>query len=197
MAAYMRNQFLFYGIKAPERRKLYQDFLKKAKKGKEIDWKLLDQAFHAPYREFQYFALDYLERMEHFLVYEDLLRLEGYALLNPWWDTIDRFDCLMGGVRKEDPRVDQLMISYSLSDHFWLRRIAINHQRKRKEKTNLRLLQEIIENNLGQEEFFINKAIGWALREYSKTNPKWVKKFIDDHPSMNSLSVREGSKYLD
>jgi 3-methyladenine DNA glycosylase AlkD len=78
-----------------------------------------------------------------------------------------------------------------------LRRIAIDHQLGRKDKTDAALLAQIIENNLGQAEFFINKAIGWSLREYSKTNPDWVRAFIDEHRAdMAGLSIREASKYI-
>ncbi len=73
----------------------------------------------------------------------------------------------------------------------------INHQLMRKELTDTNLLAEVICNNFGQTEFFINKAIGWSLRNYSKVNPDWVRAFIDQHASqMSSLSIREGSKYL-
>ena len=89
------------------------------------------------------------------------------------------------------------MLQWSLDEDKWVRRVAIEHQLLRKDKMNIDLLAEIIENNLGNNEFFINKAIGWALRDYSKTNPVWVKQFIFDHQSaMAPLSIREGSKYI-
>ena len=72
------------------------------------------------------------------------------------------------------------MLRWSKDQDFWLRRIAIDHQLGRKEKTNTKLLEKIIVNNFGSKEFFINKAIGWALRDYSKTNPKWVENFINE-----------------
>ena len=72
-----------------------------------------------------------------------------------------------------------------------------DHQLSRKEKTNEDLLATIIKNNLGQSEFFINKAIGWSLRAHSKINPQWVKDFIENNKEqMASLSIREASKYL-
>ena len=71
------------------------------------------------------------------------------------------------------------MLKWSVDDDFWLRRIAIDHQLTRKDKTDKELLKQIIINNLGSDEFFINKAIGWSLRDYSKTNSKWVKCFIE------------------
>ncbi len=89
------------------------------------------------------------------------------------------------------------MLTWSLDEDIWLRRIAIDHQLPRKEKTNTTLLEKIILNNLGSDEFFINKAIGWSLREYSKTNPDWVINFIKNNKNkMSKLSIREGSKYI-
>ena len=89
------------------------------------------------------------------------------------------------------------MLAWSQDDDFWIRRVAIEHQLLRKDKMNIELLNTILENNLDSSEFFINKAIGWALRDYSKTNPDWVKDFISKHHAeMASLSIKEGSKYL-
>jgi len=89
------------------------------------------------------------------------------------------------------------MLKWSTDDDIWLRRIAIDHQNGRKDKTNTVLLEKILINNLGTDEFFINKAIGWSLREYSKTNPEWVRAFVDKNRNkMSNLSIREASKYL-
>lgn len=89
------------------------------------------------------------------------------------------------------------MLRWSKDQDFWLRRIAIDHQLGRKEKTNTKLLEKIIVNNFGSKEFFINKAIGWALRDYFKTNPKWVENFINTYQNqMNHLSIKKASKYL-
>ena len=89
------------------------------------------------------------------------------------------------------------MLTWSVDDDLWLRRIAIDHQLLRKDQTDTALLEEIIVANLGQQEFFINKAIGWALRDYSKTDPGWVRAFIERHrDGLAPLSVREAGKYL-
>ena len=89
------------------------------------------------------------------------------------------------------------MLAWSKDNDFWVRRVAIEHQLLRKDKMNTELLEKILENNLNSSEFFINNAIGWALRDYSKTNPAWVRKFIENHSSdMAPLSIKEGSKYL-
>ena len=89
------------------------------------------------------------------------------------------------------------MLEWSTDEDFWVRRIAIDHQLCRKERTNTELLEKILVNNFGSSEFFINKAIGWSLRDYSKTNPDWVRNFVETHKDkMAKLSIREASKYL-
>ena len=89
------------------------------------------------------------------------------------------------------------MLEWSLDDDFWVRRVAIDHQLCRKEKTNTELLEKILVNNFGSDEFFINKAIGWSLRDYSKTNPEWVRAFVEKHAvRMAKLSVKEAGKYI-
>ena len=93
--------------------------------------------------------------------------------------------------------VNETLLNWSLDENFWLRRIAIDHQLLRKEKTDTALLEKIIVNNFGQTEFFINKAIGWALRDYSKTDPDWVRAFIKKYEDkMAPLSKKEASKYI-
>ena len=90
-----------------------------------------------------------------------------------------------------------LLSEWSLDQDFWMRRLAIEHQLGFKEKTNTDILSLFILRNTGSQEFFINKAIGWALRGYSKYNKVWVKDFISNHyDELSTLSIREGSKYL-
>lgn len=197
MSKYMRNLFEFYGISTPKRKKIYKDFLKEEKKAKKVDWDFLDKCYEDKHREFQYLVSDYLIVMNKFLTYEDIPRIKKYIKQKQWWDTIDFLDRVIGEIGLRDHRVDELMLAWSKDDDFWIRRIAIDHQLCRKEKTNTELLEKILINNFGSDEFFINKAIGWALRDYSKTNPEWVKDFINKYKDkMNSLSIREGSKYI-
>ena len=197
MAKYMRNLFSFYGIPTPKRKAVYKDFLKEEKKLEKIDWELLDQCYQDLHREFQYFVCDYLLAMNKYLTFEDIPKLKQYITKKEWWDTIDCFDSVIGEIGLRDNRVEMLMLEWSKDKDHWLRRIAIDHQLNRKEKTNKELLEQIIVNNFGSEEFFINKAIGWSLREYSKTNPTWVKEFLDKYKDkLNKLSIREASKYI-
>ncbi len=135
--------------------------------------------------------------MNNVLEYDDIPKIEKYIRNKEWWDTIDFFDQIIGKIGLSDRRVDDLMLKWSKDKDFWVRRIAIDHQLGRKEKTNKELLEKILINNFGSDEFFINKAIGWSLRDYSKTDPVWVKNFIDKHGSqMHKLSIKEASKYL-
>ncbi|MCW6662884.1 DNA alkylation repair protein [Aerococcaceae bacterium NML190073] len=198
MAAYMRNQFSYYGLQTPERRRIYQPLLKEARKMKMIDWQFLDQCWEDSHREFQYLVTDYLTALQKELTYEDIERhLKHYATTKQWWDTIDSLDRIIGNIAFVDERVNDLMLVWSKDEDMWLRRIAIDHQLTRKNKTNKELLAQIIVNNLGSEEFFINKAIGWSLRDYSKINPDWVRNFVEQHRlQMAPLSIREACKYL-
>lgn len=130
------------------------------------------------------------------LTYDDLDRIKVYAQTKSWWDTIDSLDQTIGAIGLRDHRVDERMLAWAQDADFWLRRIAIDHQLGRKERTNTALLEQILVWNLGSEEFFINKAIGWSLREYSKQDPAWVRAFIDAHREAMSALSHPGSEPL-
>ncbi|MDR0831205.1 MAG: DNA alkylation repair protein [Prevotellaceae bacterium] len=196
MAAYMRNICSFLGINKPLRATLQKPFLKEAKQHTAIDWEFVNKCWTLE-REFQYLALDYLRTVANLLTINDIPNLRQLAVTKSWWDTIDCLDRIVGGIALRDPKVNEILLQWSVDDNFWLRRIAIDHQLLRKERTDTALLEKIIINNLGQKEFFINKAIGWSLREYSKTNPAWVRDFIAKYRDrMANLSIREASKYI-
>lgn len=196
MKAYMRGRFEFLGVKTPARRKAAKAFFKKHG-GADIDWRFVRQAWEHPFREMQYAALDYLETRKNLLCPGDLPQLKKLAQTKSWWDTIDFLDRLAGGIIAGFPETRPVILQWSRDADIWLRRLAIDHQLLRKDQTDQHLLEQILVNNLNQTEFFINKAIGWALRDYSKTNPEWVKNFIrQHHGKMAPLSIREASKYL-
>ena len=197
MSKYMLNKFEYIGIKTPERRKIFKNFFKEYKNEEKIDWEFVNKCWENKYREFQYVAADYLKNMKDKLTIDDIPKLKQFILKKSWWDTIDNLDMTIGALALKDSNVNKILLEWSLDENIWLRRIAIDHQLLRKEKTNTELLEKILKNNLGQAEFFINKAIGWALRDYSKTNPKWVKNFIEKNKEkMAKLSIKEASKYL-
>ena len=197
MSKYMLNKFEYIGIKTPERRKIFKNFFNEYKNEEKIDWEFVNKCWENKYREFQYVAADYLKNMKDKLTIDDIPKFKQLILKKSWWDTIDNLDMTIGALALKDSNVNKILLEWSLDENIWLRRIAIDHQLLRKEKTNTELLEKILKNNLGQTEFFINKAIGWALRDYSKTNPKWVKNFIQKNKEkMAKLSIKEASKYL-
>ncbi|MCM1212273.1 MAG: DNA alkylation repair protein [Blautia sp.] len=197
MSKYMRDMFDFYGLPTPKRREVYSNFLKDEKKNKMIDWEFLDKCYLDNHREFQYLVYDYLLAMKQYLTYDDITKIKNFIVTKSWWDTIDFLCKVIGFIGLKDKRVKDLMLDWSISDNIWIKRTAIEHQLCLKEKTDTKLLEQIIVNCFGSDEFFINKAIGWALRDYSKTNPEWVKDFVHKYnDKMDSLSIKEASKYI-
>lgn len=197
MAKYLRNKFKCYGLKTQERRNVYKDVIQEDKARGIIDWEFLYLCFQDEYRDMNYLVLDYLLAQKKFLQFDDIKKMEVFVKTNQWWDSIDVMNTIIGDIGLLDPRVDELMLKWSTDKDFWLRRVAITHQLMRKINTNTELLEKILVNNFGSDEFFINKAIGWALRDYSKTDPDWVRNFIENHwEKMSKLSIREGSKYI-
>lgn len=197
MAGYMKNQFPFLGIPKPKRALLGKEYMKDFKKQQEIDWDLVNTLWSMSEREFQYLAVDYLLILKNDLQEKDIENIKTLIITKSWWDTVDTLASNIIGVLclKFPQLIKSHILEWSSSDNIWLIRSAILFQLKYKEKTDAELLGLIIKKNSGTKEFFINKAIGWALREYSKTNKSWVEEFIKGN-TLSSLSVREGSKYL-
>jgi 3-methyladenine DNA glycosylase AlkD len=192
-SAYLRNQFKSFGIPTKLRRELTKAF----DVSDDVDWDFVFALWAAEEREMQYSAIDHLVKHKKRLTKADIPNLKKLATTKSWWDTVDCIDTIIGDIALKDSSVNEILLAWSVDDNFWLRRIAIDHQLMRKDKTDAELLGNIIKNNLNQTEFFINKAIGWALRQYARTNPDWVREFIaENRDGMSKLSVREASKYL-
>jgi 3-methyladenine DNA glycosylase AlkD len=188
--------FPFLGIPTPKRNEISKNFLSIVKTQKAVDWTFVTTCWEKE-REFQYLALTYLITLTKLLTPRDIPHLKQLVVTKSWWDTIDCLDSIIGGIALNFSEVNETLLKWSTDKNFWLRRIAIDHQLTRKDKTNTVLLEQIIVNNLGQKEFFINKAIGWSLRAYSKTNPEWVRMFLLKYnDQLSSLSIKEASKYL-
>ena len=196
MEAYMRNQFQFFGIRTPERTALLRDYLEE--NGKPPVEELPDivrSLWSEPQRECQYFALSLLDKQSRHLTKEHLPLLEELITDKSWWDTIDHIAPNHVGKIYQTEEDDAYLEKWIHSDHMWLKRISILHQLKYKEKTDQdRLFRYILLHNESKE-FFIQKAIGWALREYSKTDPEAVQQFIESE-NLAPLSKREGMKHI-
>lgn len=197
MAAYMKDQFRYLGIKKPEREKIQRLWRNQIKNSKELDRSLVLSLWREPEREFQYFAIDILCTLKNHLNADDLPFLETLITEKSWWDTVDMLSSgIIGPLCLKAPEIiDAYILPWADSDNLWLRRSAILFQLKYKLKTDTELLSKIILLNCNTKEFFLNKAIGWSLREFSKTDPDWVRSFISQH-TLHSLSVREAVKYL-
>ena len=195
--AYLRNQFKFLGLSTPVRRDLSKSFLKEKAEEKIIDWQLVDRLWSEEEREFQYLACDYLRKLKKYLKTTDLPQIYQLATTKSWWETVDSLDELVGTLLLSGKIKSQDILNWSIDENFWIRRISIDCQLGFKEATDTELLSSVIRNNMGSKEFFINKAIGWALRDYSKTHPKWVAHFLSENEEkLANLSLREASKYL-
>lgn len=198
MSQYMKNRFPFFGIKTPERCKIMSRFFKETNLHKqpfsqELCWSLWDNEE----REWQYAALDYAVRYTGKFDQNDMDFLKKLITDRSWWDTVDTIAVkLVGDIVLRYPElVSERMDSWSKSENLWLRRTAILHQLHYKTQTKENVLYGYIMDNAESKEFFIQKAIGWALREYSKTNPQSVANFLRIH-KVAPLSLREGSKYI-
>ena len=197
MAKYMKNQFDFLGINKPELKKIEREYFKEIKNRKYIDYDFVNKCYDDNNREFQYVAIDYLINKKKYLTNEDVPFIKNLIVTKSWWDTSDMIYKLIADMALKYEDINEILISWSKDNNIWLRRVSIIHQLHRKEKTNIELLEKIIVNNFGSDEFFINKAIGWALRDYSKTNKEWVSNFINKYKDkMANLSIKEASKYL-
>ena len=197
MKAYMREQFEYLGVQSTASKQVFSQLLPKHKSAEEIDWGFVGACWADPHRELQYAALSYLGRNERLLDATHIPHLRFLILTKSWWDTIDTIVHLVGAIVQRHPELKALMVEWSLDENMWIRRTAIEHQLSLKMKTDTDLLEVILVNNFGSKEFFVNKAIGWALRDYAWVNPNWVRDFIERHRSrMAPLSIREGGKHL-
>jgi len=196
MAAYMQNKFVFLGIPKPKLKEIIRPYIKEGKKH-ELNWKFINTCWKKNYREAQYVAIEYLDSLIKILTDNDLPNIKKLIVTKSWWETADSIDAIVGNIILNYKQLEKEMLKWSTDENIWIRRVAIDFQLQYREKTNQKILEQIIVNNFGTNEFFINKAIGWSLREYSKTNQKWVNDFVNKYKNqLHKLSIKEASKYL-
>lgn len=196
MEAYMKNQFPFLGIKTPLRRELGKRLFQE--QGNPEDWEVVvRELWSLPEREYQYIALDLLGKGKKRYIPEDLEVAEGLITTKSWWDTVDYLAAHTVGtlLRLYPALIPQSNERWLEGTNMWLQRTALLFQLSYKDKTDQELLFNNIRFCAGSKEFFIQKAIGWSLREYAKTNPDAVRHFVGMTP-MAPLSRREALKHL-
>ncbi|MGB0985273.1 MAG: DNA alkylation repair protein [Saprospiraceae bacterium] len=198
MSAYMKNKFEFYGLKKPFRQAVTKPYT--AKNGfpdlEDIPT-FLEMLWDEPYRELHYFGLEVLDKHLKKMPEDTVDLIEYLILTQSWWDTVDWLATRsMGSLMKRFPNlIEGMNDKFVNSSNFWLNRTSIIFQLKYKTDTNEGLLVSNILKHNHQKEFFIRKAIGWALREYSKTDGNFVKDFVANH-ELSSLSKREALKWM-
>lgn len=196
MESYMKHHFTFLGVKAPERKAAISDILQDLKTSKEIQWDFVFDCYEQEEREFHYTACDYLRKVQKRLRKSDLIHLKHLICSHSWWDTVDALAIEVGAIGMNFPEIrSETLFEWTHSEQLWLRRVSIIHQLRYKDQTDLAFLSKAINANLGSQEFFINKAIGWALRTYSSTDPKWVIEFCAQH-NLHPLSEREALRKI-
>lgn len=199
MKKYMRDQFEYLGIKSPQFKTLQADFIKQNSLPPITDLDIIvRELWDLPQREFQYLATSLIGKMETQLEADFIATLEHLITHKSWWDTVDTIAGHPVGIMfKRYPKVRaKYLKKWRKSENFWLRRTTLLFQLAYKEETDFELLCELIKENLGSNEFFINKAIGWALRQYAWTNPSAVKKFVKATKELHPLSRREALKNI-
>ena len=199
MARYMRDQFTFYGISAPVLRSIVRPVLRDAAPLAEADavavaslcWSRLE-------REWQYVACDVLSAGASRWSADVLPVVEGLIVTKSWWDTVDGLAAhTVGGLVASHPTLVAVMDQWIDDDNIWLARTALLHQLRYKQRTDADRLFGYCLRRAADREFFIRRAIGWALREYSRTDPDAVAAFVAEHaPSLSPLSRREALKRI-
>jgi len=196
--AYMKDIAPFIGVTTPERRAA----VKKAAKSMKVPtsdelgvtarklWKLEE-------REFQYAANDLIDI--HWKVADkDFLadHVEHLIVTKSWWDTVDGLGSVAISPLTDKYGCEKLIAKWNKSPNMWLNRAAIQHQRGRKYETDVKLILQYCDDHADSKEFFIVKAIGWALRDIAKINPRAVRDFLKSHPDLGGVAVREAERGL-
>lgn len=197
--AYMKDKFDFFGLKTPVRRDIQKPFLEREfLPNKEEAFEIIQLLWKKNEREYHYFAQELFMKYKKKLDVKDVDLIEYLVTHNSWWDTVDLIATHMAGeyFKRYPEQIKDIITKWSISENMWLRRTAILFQLKYKSDTNTELMSDIIEKNLGSKEFFINKAIGWVLRDYSRVDSNWVIQFVEDHPQLSNLSKKEALRLL-
>jgi len=196
--AYLLNQFEFYGIKTPLRRQLCKTFYKThpIKDHTELS-KLIKECFNEPQRELHYFAIELLGHHKKIWSIKTIPLIEWMITHQSWWDSVDSTNThvISKFFLLHPEHIDACTSKWNQSSNKWLIRMSILFQLTYKTKTDTNLLSRYIENSQLHEDFFVRKAIGWALRAYAYTNKKWVIQFVKAHPLLNNLKKKEALKH--
>jgi len=198
MAKYMKNQFPFFGLKKDKRQELVKDFFRDYGLPSLSEMpRTVRSLWELPERECQYAAMDIMEKFRKRFSREHLELFEYCIVTKPWWDTADLIAArFIGTLFMHNPDLISSSVQRWLGqENIWLWRTSLLFQLKYKKATDVELLGNTIRRLAGEKDFFIRKAIGWVLREYSKTDADWVLEFVQNN-RLSPLSEREALKVL-
>jgi 3-methyladenine DNA glycosylase AlkD len=195
---YMKGIAPFLGIDAATRRNILRRIFKALPEPTSDQLgKSALALMKLPQREYHYAAYDLIE---YFIEYADETFLDKYAerliTTTPWWDTVDGLGTAMLSPLTILFPNKKLIEKWNKSHNIWLIRSSIQHQRGRKSQTNVPYVLELCQRHVDSNEFFIVKAIGWALRDISKFNKATVREFLRKNPELGYVAVREAKRYL-
>lgn len=196
--AYMKNLFPFFGIKTDLRRQITRKHFREQGILDEVTLHaVVNELWSLPQREYQYVGLELLHYHRKYFSEKTIFIIESCITHKSWWDTVDALNTLCAGVWFEQypEQTNEITGRWNRSGNLWLNRSSLLFQLKYKKKVDRELLTNYIEHLSGSKEFFIRKAIGWILREYAKTDPKWVRTFVASH-ELSPLSSREALKNI-
>lgn len=198
MERYMKNKFSFLGVPATERREIFKQWKLEHKPLHKTDWlELIENCWQQEEREFQYCALDMLSQLRRKWNEADIEWLERLIVTKSWWDTVDALSVhgLGAWIQHFPQKQEEVCKAFFESRNIWLQRSVLIHQLQFKQQTNTELLFYYIEQLADHRDFFIRKAIGWALRQLSQSRPELVIEFVKTHP-LSPLSEREALRKL-
>ena len=205
MKKYMKDHFDFFGIKSPDRVVLFKQFLKEnplpfhgnsSEQYFEV-LKTVTALWAMPRRELHYCAIELLEKQHKNYRKEDYLFFEKMLTQNAWWDSVDTISTHIVGIyfKKYPNQIRPITERWMESENMWLQRVCLIFQLGYKNETDFELMTDYIRMLSDSKEFFIQKAIGWALREYAKRNPQAVRHFVENN-TLKPLSIREALKHI-
>jgi 3-methyladenine DNA glycosylase AlkD len=198
MQNYMKNHFQFLGIASDNWRKPFRAFLKQASVPTHKELKIIAlQFFQLPEREFHYCGIEYLAYYKKHLLPDDITFLEQLITTHSWWDSVDSISSqLIAPFFQKYPEwIAPVTEQWMNSDNIWLQRVCLIFQLSYKSKTDTALLANYCLRLAHSKEFFIAKAIGWALRQHARIDADWVQTFVATH-KFQPLSKREALKHL-
>ena len=200
MAAYMKTDMPFYGVQKPDRQPIMKELKANFAPANQADYEAAVLAlWRVKQREAKYIAINYAGLFRQYVGPQSLPLYERLIREGQWWDFVDAIssDLLGRALLNYPDQVRPVIDNFSNDEDFWIRRASLLAHLGHKEQTSHKDLFAYCKKMAHEKEFFIRKAIGWSLREYSKSEPERVRRFlVENKTRLSPLSLKEGAKYL-